>query len=210
MAKYKVGDKVRVRSDLVVDEDYGEEYFVEEMNQYKGKNVTIASVLENTYFKKYFILEDSEECVWTDEMFDGLAEEENHISAEEVINWLSENYNDSDKCEDVFGINLAISKWDEYGVKNVLSKIEEDIKNKEEEKEIETEFRYVFRIIEDTKDKKVCVEEKIKNYSRLLFGEEETIASDYLKEYCKTHEGNFFCAIERNCYVKNNKEQGSK
>ena len=39
--KYKVGDKVRVREDLVVDQWYGDDIFVSGMDSYKGQVVTI-------------------------------------------------------------------------------------------------------------------------------------------------------------------------
>lgn len=42
-AKYKVGDKVRIREDLVVDENYGLG-FVPSMAQYKGKVATITDI----------------------------------------------------------------------------------------------------------------------------------------------------------------------
>lgn len=42
--KYKVGDKVKVRSDLKVGKDYGEHDFVHDMFKFVGKIVTIESV----------------------------------------------------------------------------------------------------------------------------------------------------------------------
>ena len=64
--KYKVGDKVRARKDLIVDETYGEDSFVLGMKNMLGKTVTIDIVDEKN--KKYRI----RECTfnWTDEMFE--------------------------------------------------------------------------------------------------------------------------------------------
>ena len=56
--KYKVGDKVKVRSDLEVDKDYDGVRFVELMEKYKGEMVTIAEVLCNN---RYNIKEDNKE-----------------------------------------------------------------------------------------------------------------------------------------------------
>ena len=39
--KYKIGDKVRIRRDLIVDEYYGKEHFMLEMAKFRGKIVTI-------------------------------------------------------------------------------------------------------------------------------------------------------------------------
>ena len=64
--KYKVGDKVRVREDLVVDKIYGEDCFVSGMVAMKGKEVTIDAVHDDV--EKYRI----KECGfhWTEEMFE--------------------------------------------------------------------------------------------------------------------------------------------
>ena len=69
--KYKVGDKVRVRKDLVVNSYYGGADFVEEMKSFIGKVVTISKVIGNDYK----ILEDNGDYVWTKEIFEGLANE---------------------------------------------------------------------------------------------------------------------------------------
>ena len=64
--KYKVGDKVRVRKDLVVDKEYGNDSFVIGMKSMLGKTVTINSVNEES--ETYHI----RECGfnWTEEMFE--------------------------------------------------------------------------------------------------------------------------------------------
>ena len=73
--KYKVGDKVRVRDDLICYEWYkmhdSETYdsVNTEMQEFKGKEVTI---LADNSFGKYLIKEDNGEWHWTDEMFSGL------------------------------------------------------------------------------------------------------------------------------------------
>lgn len=73
--KYKVGDKVRVRDDLICYEWYkmhdSETYdsVNTEMQEFKGKEVTI---LADNSFGKYLIKEDNGEWYWTDEMFLGL------------------------------------------------------------------------------------------------------------------------------------------
>lgn len=77
--KYKVGDKVRVRSDLVVGENYKMKDevrsscgFVTDMKKFCGRIVTIESIIGN---KRYLLEEDVEKWLWVDEMFEGLAEE---------------------------------------------------------------------------------------------------------------------------------------
>lgn len=87
--KYKVGDKVRVRKDLVIDSIYGEDSFTEEMAMFRGKVVTISKILNNG---KYYILEDGSEYdwSWTNEMFEGLAGDEQTEEPEKTINLLRE------------------------------------------------------------------------------------------------------------------------
>ena len=65
--KYKVGDKVVVRSDLIRGETYGEYYLLSEMYRLRGKTVTIEEVRQKG-LPSYRI----EECYYpffTDEMF---------------------------------------------------------------------------------------------------------------------------------------------
>lgn len=66
--KYKVGDKVKVRSDLRVGKSYGEHTFVHDMFKFMGKIVTIESVWE----QGYRIEEDA--YWWTDEMLEPVEE----------------------------------------------------------------------------------------------------------------------------------------
>ena len=74
--KYKIGDKVRVRDDLRLEEVYkmdnGTDYdsVVFEMLKLKGKEATILTYTDSN---KYLISEDGGCWTWTDEMFSGLA-----------------------------------------------------------------------------------------------------------------------------------------
>lgn len=68
--KYKVGDKVRVRKDLKQGEKYAAMYFTEEMRDARGSVLTIESLTPCSYTVK-----ETYPPYWTDEMFEGLAEE---------------------------------------------------------------------------------------------------------------------------------------
>lgn len=68
---YKVGDKVRVKNNLVVGERYGSEIVITEMRALSGKKVTINTKLSNG---KYFIKEL--DFCWTNEMLEPIKEEE--------------------------------------------------------------------------------------------------------------------------------------
>lgn len=62
--RYKAGDKVRVRKDLVVGKNYGGYDFVSSMEKFEGKIVTIESVDDD----HYHIEEDKFD--WVDEMLE--------------------------------------------------------------------------------------------------------------------------------------------
>ena len=82
--KYKVGDKVRIREDLVMGENYGGSVVVDDMTDMGGSVVTIERV---GYFG-YYIEEDTDEYCWTDEMFEPV--EEMEMSVEEAIKAFTE------------------------------------------------------------------------------------------------------------------------
>ena len=63
--KYKIGDKVKVKENLVVDKEYGDNAFIEEME--KDKFITIKKYCGNQYKV------EENEFTYTDEMLDGLA-----------------------------------------------------------------------------------------------------------------------------------------
>lgn len=69
--KYKVGDKVRVREDLVNGREYGGITFY--MDGWKGKVVTISFI---DSLGCYEIAEDEDKWCWTDEMFEDVSDDE--------------------------------------------------------------------------------------------------------------------------------------
>lgn len=76
-AKYKIGDKVKIREDLCEKEydvfNGSTLYALDEMTEYAGKTATIVGI---DYDKYYLIDLDNAECWWCDSMFEGLANEE--------------------------------------------------------------------------------------------------------------------------------------
>jgi len=91
--KYKVGDKVKVRSDLEVGRTYynktqehEHDSFIHSMVEFIGKNVVIKRI---TGAGKYII--DGSGMNWTDEMFEELAKEEGKLKTWEVVKALTEN-----------------------------------------------------------------------------------------------------------------------
>lgn len=70
--KYKVGDKVKVRENLIHGEKYGGMTFY--MDGWKGEVVTISLI---NSLGCYEIAEDEDKWAWTDEMFEDVNEENN-------------------------------------------------------------------------------------------------------------------------------------
>lgn len=90
--KFKVGDKVRIREDLVRNEEYGAEAFVFLMEDFKGKIATIKKVYRGFYKLEEF------DYNWTDEMLEtvdgseGVTFEDIMILKQPKQTWVGDNY----------------------------------------------------------------------------------------------------------------------
>ena len=71
MSKYKIGDKVKIREDLVVGKNYGKHMFINDMVEFKGTEVIISRM---DYYNEGYIL-GGRGFIWTDEMIEGLVED---------------------------------------------------------------------------------------------------------------------------------------
>ena len=180
--RYKVGDKVRVRSDLETTVMYGVLCETDEM--LKEKIVTIKSVHDG-YYK---VAEDGYK--WTDEMLDGLVEEE--LTAEEAIRIQAEMC--SVPCR-----KCPISK--ERGAyecrtfraehPDKVLEILKQWKKDHEKKEVEVTQKIYCLVVNE--ERKVVHEEEIGNSDSCM---------DVLKNYCENHDGKFFSLMEFRYEVK--------
>lgn len=193
--KYKVGDKVRVRKDLVGGEYYGEVLARDNMSRICGETVTI-----DTVYDGFYRIVEYGYC-WTDEMFEPVEEE---LTAEEAIRLRAKMCKNAICSECKFG-KRNNGEWIEccdFSQKYPERVIEilKQFKKEHEKKEVETEFACIVRVIEDLGDSKRCVyEEDLAGVK----GETFRMAMErVLKEYCKEHEGKFFAVYEEICRVK--------
>ena len=196
--KYKVGDRVRVRSDLEIGAPYGDWLFSSGMNDYKGKVVTISETQPN----KYRVRKDKERWVWTDEMLEGLVEDE--LTVEEAIRLRAEmcKNNSCNECRSGKRNNGEGIDCCEFSQKYPGRVIEilKQWKKEHEKKEVETEFACIVRVIEDLGDSKRCVyEEDVTEVKNETF---RMTMKRVLEEYCKEHEGKFFSVYEEIYRVK--------
>lgn len=192
--KYKVGDKVRVRKDLVVGKRYGCYPAVSKMVEKSGKIATIRTVHSDFYeiYKDVYS--------WTDEMFEPVEE----LTAEEAIRIQAEvcsvttcNGCEINKLRGDSHCGCAVFR-SEYPDKVV--EVLKQWKKDHGKKEVEVEFACVVRVIEDTGEEKRCVHEE-----NVTETQDETFKMKMkriLEEYCKEHEGKFFTVYEEICRVK--------
>lgn len=187
--KYKVGDKVKVRSDLKCEEYYDGVPFTSGMNRFKGMEITIARVNYGGYYE---VLETPYN--FTDEMLEPVEE----LTAEElakIISNICEAHNECSECPilEVKGEDYCMIGIGKNADKTL--KIAKQWKADHEKKPIETENIW-YAVIMDKK-RNVVYEEKTN---------ETIITSDMkeevLKKYCSEHDGKYYVITERRCVVK--------
>lgn len=192
--KYKAGDKVRVRKDLVAGKRYGCYPAVSKMVEKSGKIATIRTVHSDFYeiYKDVYS--------WTDEMFEPVEE----LTAEEAIRIQAEmcsvttcNDCEINKLRGDSHCGCAVFR-SEYPDKVV--EVLKQWKKDHEKKEVEVEFACVVRVIEDTGEEKRCVHEE--NVTEVKDETFKMTMKRILEEYCKEHEGKFFTVYEEICRVK--------
>lgn len=82
--KYKIGDKVKIKSldwynanrDYNGNVECGFYYFIEEMTKYCGETLTICKKYNNKY-----VLQEDENFAWTDDMFDSIIENTDDVES---------------------------------------------------------------------------------------------------------------------------------
>ena len=191
--KYKVGDKVRVISGLVVDGAYGNWGFTEKMKKFKGKSVTISEVCQDYYRIK----EDEEYGYYTDEMFESVEE----MSAEElveIIGNICEVHNECEKCPllEVRGEEYCMIGMGKNADKTL--KIAKQWKVDHEKKPIETESIWYLLVVEE-KTHIVKYEKPLKIERERTTDEQK---EELLREWCSEHDGKYYVTTERRCVVK--------
>lgn len=193
--KYKVGDKVRIREDLVMGGNYGGSVAVDDMVDMGGNVVTIGRVGE---VHGYYIEEDPDDYCWTDEMFEPVEE----MSAEEAISLQRKICRENDCTTCPIQKIPDCGDCEEYMIEHPeeVVKALKQWKADHEKKPIETEFAYVVRVIEDTGKVKRCVYEE--DFTEEKGEKIRIVMKRVLEEYCKEHEGKFFTVYEEICRVK--------
>lgn len=185
--KYKVGDKVKVRSDLNY-EKYSEGVpFTSEMDKFKGTVLEVRKIAGGFYEMVGI------PYIFTDEMLEPVE----GMSAEEAIRLYAKMCKDSN-CE-VCPVYEKSGKCgcEEFAINHPEEVIESLKKWKadHEKKPIETE-NVVYIVVMDEK-RNVVYEEKTNKEIAAATQKDEV-----LKKYCEEHDGKYYAIAERRCVVK--------
>jgi len=194
--KYKVGDKVRVRRDLEENKTYGGWDALEDMVKMRGEIVTIKRVRSSAYEL------EEKGLMWTNEMFEGLVEEE--LTAEEAIKLKSEMCGKGDycsKCKFSLSNNTEGIYCDEFLAKHPEQFVEfiKQRKKDHEKKEIKTEIVDLIKVM-----KEVCYDETCIYAYEIDINEEDVDEKmdELVKQYYKENGGKIYAKFERLCRVK--------
>lgn len=190
--KYKVGDRVRVREDLNINERYGFLYATDEM--IKKKTVTIAYVYDCCYGIKEDIF------MWSDEMLDGLVEDE--LTAEEAIKIFGKICCET-RCTDECPIykakkGMPCRKFRKDKPEEVLEILKQR-KKEHEKKEIKTEIVDLIKVMKEVYDDETCI------CAYEIDTNEEDVdekMNELVKQYYEENGGKIYAKFERLCRVK--------
>lgn len=189
--KYKVGDKVRVRRDLERYRQYGKYDANRNMAELHGSIVEIKKV-ENE--KQRYEINDNL-YYWTDEMFEGLVEDE--LTAEEAIKIQAE------MCSIPCGKCPISKEKGAYDCRTFRAehpdKVLEILKQRKKEyekKDVEVESKLYCRII-DGGDGSTVRSEALQDGINLNDEIKEILA-----KYCSEHVGDYFAVCENRWMVK--------
>lgn len=188
--KYKVGDKVKVRSDLNYKEYSEGVPFTPEMDKFKGM------VLEVREIAGWFYEMVEIPYIFTDEMLEPVEE----MSAEELTKILG-NICKGRACSECPVHEIQANGACVIGIgKNFdeAVKIAKQWKADHKKKPIETEFIWYLLVVEE-KTHIVKYEKPLKIERERTMDEQK---EELLREWCSEHDGKYYVTTERRCVVK--------
>ena len=150
--KYKVGDKVKIKKNLIVDGSYGSETYVEDMEEIAKDYdyiLTVSKVFDCYGDNIEYVMAEGDGWYWTNKMIEGLAEPTDREKFEGWMRKLS-----SLDCDDVVwnAFNYIVtSEPDDRGYDDKLKIVSDFLftKKKMTKTEIEAELGYKIEIVEE-------------------------------------------------------------
>ena len=193
--KYKAGDKVRVKENLIVGKTYGGLYLHDGAGRHIGEETIVTKVEKD----RYRLGVDNSSRIWTDEMLEPVEE----MSAEEAIK-LSADLCSNTICDRCPVLKLR-RKYGNDGCHNTKREHTEEYleilkqwKADHEKKPIETEFGWYMLVVEE-KTHIVKCEKPLKLKRERIMDEQK---EELLREWCSEHDGKYYVTTERRCVVK--------
>lgn len=185
--KYKVGDKVKVRSDLNYEEYSEGVPFTSEMDKFKGTVLEVRKIAGGVYEMVGI------PYIFTDEMLEPVEE----MSAEEAIRLYVKMCKDNNCYACPVYEKSGECGCGEFAINHPEEVIEilKQWKADHEKKPIETE-NVVYIVVMDEK-RNVVYEEKTNKEIAAATQKDEV-----LKKYCEEHDGKYYAISERRCVVK--------
>lgn len=189
--RYKVGDRVRVKKDLIMGAAYNGSYFTRQMYALLGTIVRISEVYTDFYriADQYYA-----HCSWTDDMFEPITK----LTATEVVMFAQEMCDSATRCTGC-------------PVQEIQSKhscdLCQEVKRKYADEYVEAVTKWV---IGDTGKKEISIEQcsylVIMDTDRnIVYEEQLKVGDDYravFKRYCEEHDSTYYAIIECRLGVK--------
>lgn len=196
--KYKIGDKVKVRNDLKVLKRYGDYTFVERMEKYKGKLVTISEAFPGFYHIKE---DKNEHWGWTEQMFESVVE----LTAEEAIKIQAEMCNSISDCANCpIYKEIDSSLCESFKAENPGKVVEiiKQWKKDHEKKEIETENITLIKVMKEEGDDETCIYTYEIDVSKEIIDEKMKELVKLIRQYYKENGDKIYAKCEHICRVK--------
>ena len=190
--KYKVGDKVKIKENLIVGKTYGGLYLHDGAGRHIGEE-TIVTKVEREHYR---LAVDNSSRIWTNEMLESVE----GMSAEEAIRLYAKVCKDSNCYACPVYEKSGECGCEEFAINHPEEVIEslKQWKADHEKKPIETKWVWYVKIIEA--DTHLLKHEELLelDFSIPMDQKKEEI----LKKYCAEHDGKYYATDERRCVVK--------
>lgn len=190
--KYKVGDKVKIKENLIVGKTYGGLYLHDGAGRHIGEE-TIVTKVEREHYR---LAVDNSSRIWTNEMLEPVEE----MSAEEAVRLYAKMCKDNNCYACPVYKKSGECGCEEFAINHPEEVIEslKQWKADHKKKPIETEFIWYLLVVEE-KTHIVKYEKPLKIERERTTDEQK---EELLREWCSEHDGKYYVTTERRCVVK--------